>query len=159
MQVEHVMSKSVHCCRPEDSLEKAAGMMWDQDCGCLPVRGGDGDTRLAGMITDRDIAMCALFQGKTLNALRVADAMAREARCCHPEDSIDDARDLMRAEKLRRLPVVDALDNIVGMISLVDLAREATKERSTQKKDVTDRDISDTLVAICAPAGASQAAP
>ena len=63
MRVEQLMSRPVHCCRPEDTLACAAQLMWDHDCGCVPVVAADG-TGLAGIITDRDICMCAYFQNK-----------------------------------------------------------------------------------------------
>jgi CBS domain-containing protein len=58
--------------------------MWDHDCGCLPVCGGDGATRVVGVITDRDICMHALFQSKPLQELRVSEGMAKQVQVCRP---------------------------------------------------------------------------
>jgi CBS domain-containing protein len=151
MRVEQVMTKQVQCCRPENTLEQAAQLMWDNDCGCLPVCQGDGINKIVGMITDRDITMCALFQGKPLCDLGVADAMAREVRTCHPDDALADAEQTMRDGQIRRLPVVDDDQCVIGMISLADLAQEAVRERTASTQEITEGEVNDTLAEICAP--------
>jgi CBS domain-containing protein len=125
--------------------------MWDHDCGCLPVCGGDGVRRIVGVITDRDICMHALFQGKPLQELRVSDAMAKQVQVCRPGDSLADAEKTMREARIRRLPVVDEQDALVGMISLADLAQEAFRERAAASKEITETEVGDTLAAICEP--------
>jgi CBS domain-containing protein len=125
--------------------------MWDHDCGCLPVCGGDGVTRIVGVITDRDICMHALFQGKPLQELRVSEAMTKEVEVCHPGDSLADAEKKMREAKIRRLPVVDEQDALIGMISLADLAQEASRERTATSQEITETEVGDTLAAICEP--------
>jgi CBS domain-containing protein len=150
MRVEQLMTKQVHICRPEDSLERAAQLMWDYDCGSLPVISGDGAPKAVGMITDRDIAMCAMFHPKPLRELPVSEAMARNVRVCRPADSVEDAESVMRDAQVRRLPVVDSNERIVGMISLADLAREATRECAPgASKEITETQVGDTLAAIC----------
>ncbi len=151
MRVEQIMSRSVQCCRPEDSLARAAQLMWEHDCGCLPVVGGDGVTRVDGMITDRDICMCALFQNQPLGGLRVSTAMAKRVEVCRPYDDLLGAEKIMRAARVRRLPVVDDDGVLVGMVSLADLAQEALRERETPKREITDKGVSRTLAAICRP--------
>jgi CBS domain-containing protein len=151
MRVEQIMARPVQCCRPEDTLAHAARLMWDHDCGCLPVVSGDGVTCVVGVITDRDICMHALFQGKGLQQLRVSDAMARQVQVCHPAESLADAENRMRQARIRRLPVVDEHDALVGMISLADLAQEAVRERSAAAPEVTETEVGDTLAAICEP--------
>jgi CBS domain-containing protein len=158
MRVEQVMTKPVQCCRPGDTLEQAARLMWDNDCGCLPVCEGNGVSKIVGMITDRDITMCALFQGKSLCELGVADAMAREVRTCHPDDALADAEQIMRDGQIRRLPVVDDDQCVVGMISLADLSQEAARERTARTKEITEGEVNDTLAEICAPRVARLAA-
>jgi CBS domain-containing protein len=125
--------------------------MWDHDCGCLPVISGDDVTRLLGVITDRDICMHALFQGEALRQLRVADAMARQVQVCRAADALADAEKTMREARIRRLPVIDEHDTLVGMISLADLAQEALRERSATSPEVTESEVGDTLAAICEP--------
>jgi CBS domain-containing protein len=151
MRVEQLMARPVQSCRAEDTLARAAQLMWDHDCGSLPVCGGDGVTRVVGVITDRDICMCALFQNKALQELRVSEAMAKHVQLCRSGDSLADAEKTMREARIRRLPVVNDEDALVGMISLADLAQEAARERATTSQEITDTEVGDTLAAICAP--------
>jgi CBS-domain-containing membrane protein len=151
MKVEQLMTKQVQLCGPDDTLERAAQLMWDRDCGSLPVCSGDGAIRTVGMVTDRDITMCALFQGKPLRDLRVAEAMAKDIRFCRPGDSLADAERTMREARIRRLPVVDDQGALIGLISLADLAQEAAREASATKQEITETEVGDTLAAICQP--------
>jgi CBS domain-containing protein len=158
MQVEQIMSRPVQCCRPDDSLARAAEFMWHHDCGALPVVSGDGVTRIVGMLTDRDICMSALFQNKPIGELRVSNAMAKNVHTCRETDSIAAAEQIMRESRVRRLPVVDAEGTLVGLVSLADLAQEAARERSTNRREVSRTEIGDTLAAICEPPGRQLAA-
>lgn len=158
MRVEKLMTKDLQACTPEDTLDDVAQRMWDGDCGCLPVCASDGSERVVGAVTDRDICMCAHFQGKPLKELRVQDAMAHEPITCRPEDSLDTAERTMREAQIRRLPVVDGNGSLVGIVSLADLACEAARERSRQRKEITEEEVGDTLAAICEP-GARTAVP
>jgi CBS-domain-containing membrane protein len=151
MRVEQIMARPVQHCRPEDALAHAARLMWDHDCGCLPVVSGDNVTRVVGVITDRDICMHALFQGKSLQQLRVSDAMAAQVQVCRPADSLADAEKKMRDARVRRLPVIDEHDALVGMISLADLAQEGMRERAAASPEVTESEVGGTLAAICEP--------
>ena len=129
--------------------------MWDHDCGCVPVCSGNGVTRTIGVITDRDICMGALFQGKPLQELRVGDAMARQLLACRPEDSLREAEQAMRDARIRRLPVLDDQGALLGILSLADLAREAAREQTRAYREVTEVEVNDTLAAICQPSGQS----
>jgi CBS-domain-containing membrane protein len=150
MQVNEIMTRQVQSCRPDDSLERAAQLMWDYDCGCVPVcEGGDGVSRAIGVITDRDICMGALFQGKPLRELRVRNAMAQQLLACQPQHSLEQAERAMRNARVRRLPVIDDQGNLIGMLSLADIAREAAAEQSQSKREVTELEVNDTLAAIC----------
>jgi len=158
MRVEQIMTKQVQSCGPGDSLERAAQLMWDYDCGCIPVCTGNGARRTVGMITDRDICMNALFQGKPLWDLHVSDAMANEVRVCRPDDLLERAEKIMRDARIRRLPVVDDKGALIGMIALSDLAREANQERTRTHKEITEMEVGDTLAAICKSPRQSHAA-
>jgi CBS-domain-containing membrane protein len=151
MRVQDLMTQQVYSCEPEDALERAAQLMWDHDCGCLPVCIGSDDSKHAvGIITDRDVCMCALHQGKSLGELRVRDAMATQVLSCRPSDALGQAEKVMRQGQIRRLPVLDEQGVLRGMISLADLAREAARE--SPDKALTRTEIGETLAAICAPA-------
>jgi CBS domain-containing protein len=147
------MTSSVHWCRAGDSLDYAARLMCDHDCGCIPVCESDGAAHTTSVVTDRDICMCALFKGKSLRELRVADAMAKDVLACRAKDSLELAETMMREAHTRRLPVIDEKGSLIGMISLADLAREAARERTESRREITAREVCDTLAAICEPAG------
>jgi CBS-domain-containing membrane protein len=104
------------------------------------------------MITDRDVCMSALFQGKTLSQMRVRDAMSKRLLSCQPGDRLGSAEKVMRIGQVRRLPVVDDQGALVGLLSLADLAREAEREGPKTGKVITETDVGDTLAEICAPA-------
>ncbi len=158
MRVEQLMTKQVTSCGPTDTLQRAAQLMWDNDCGCLPVCAGNGSTQVTGVITDRDICMSALFQGKPLREMQVCDAMARQLLTCRPGDSLAAAEKIMREAKIRRLPVIDERGRLLGVIALADLAREAARELGSASQEVTETEVGDTLAAICQPRGQQLAA-
>jgi CBS domain-containing protein len=159
MQVEHLMTKTVKSCNPGDTLERAAQLMWEGDCGCLPVCAGDDVNRVVGVITDRDICMSGLFQGKPLRELHVSDAMARQLLTCHARDSLSAAESTMRRARVRRLPVINDRGGLIGIIALADLAREAVREHGATNKSVSESHVGDTLAAICRSTGQQLAAP
>ncbi|HEY3519132.1 MAG TPA: CBS domain-containing protein, partial [Gammaproteobacteria bacterium] len=127
---------------------------WERDCGSLPVCAGDsdGEARVIGMLTDRDICMAALFQGKPLHELKVADAMSRDIRVAKAGDRLEDVELLMRELKIRRVPVTDDAGRLIGIVSLADFAR-AARGRATSRRAgvISERDVGHTLAAICDP--------
>ena len=151
MRIEQLMTKSPKSCRPSDTLGDAAEMMWQHDCGCLPVTAEDGSQRVIGMITDRDICMAAHFHGKPLGSIRVGDAMARDVWACNPGDAPCEAEAIMREARVRRLPVVDEANQLLGLISLADLAREAERHHWKKKRELTVAEVGDVLAMICQP--------
>jgi CBS domain-containing protein len=158
MQVEHLMTKQVKSCSPDDTLERAAQLMWEGDCGCLPVCAGNGINRAVGVITDRDICMSALFQGKPLRELRVSGAMAKQLLACKARDALSTAENTMRQARIRRLPVIDDQGALIGIIALADLAREAVRAHGATNKTITEAHVGDTLAAICGSSGRQIAA-
>jgi CBS domain-containing protein len=149
MKVEELMIRDVKSCGPRESLGRAAQVMWESDRGALPVVDGD---KLVGMLTDRDVCMGARSLGLTLGELSVADSMTRRVWTCRPDDTLDAAASLMRKHKVRRLPVVDRQGRLVGILSLDDLAREASRERKhLRSPQITEHEVSETLAAICEP--------
>ena len=147
MKVEQLMSRDVKTCQATEMLNRAAQLMWENDCGCVPVVDEDG--RAVGMITDRDVCMAAYTQGRPLDALLVASAMARDLRSCHATDTIVEAESIMRAAQVRRLPVVDPEGRLIGLLSVNDIAREAERGRGTRRKPaVAGEELAMTLAAI-----------
>ncbi len=152
MKVEQLMTRAVKVCTEGDTLNRAAQLMWEFDCGCIPVISADGDGRLVGVVTDRDIAMAAYTQGKQLWAIPVGMVMARKVIACQVNDGISQAEALMRDNRVRRLPVTDKNDHLIGIISLNDVAREAQREAVSGKRaEVTSQGVSETLASICEP--------
>lgn len=149
MKVEEIMTRNVRSCRPEDSLNEAARIMWEGDCGFVPVVEMDDGPRVRGVLTDRDICMAAYTRGKALADLAVRDTMSSRLRTCSPGDRLQDAEQLMREAQVRRLPVVDEAGRLLGVLSLSDLACEIARERAGGRKGVSGRRIGEALSAIC----------
>jgi CBS-domain-containing membrane protein len=115
------MSKDVVTCGPHDHVAHAAQLMWDHDCGVLPVV--DQEEHVIGVLTDRDVCMGAYTTGARLGELPVLHAMAREVACCHADDRVEAALERMAEVRVRRLPIVDEERRIVGLLSLNDVLR------------------------------------
>jgi IMP dehydrogenase len=128
MRLDQIMKRPLRTCQREDSLDQVAQMMWEARCGCVPVVNGGGC--LVGTITDRDICMAAHFQGGPLYALKVQDAMSKGVIAGKPEDTIADAEEMMRSNRIQELPVVDVANRVVGILSLADLVGAALREAS-----------------------------
>jgi CBS domain-containing protein len=120
-RVDSIMSEGVLVCSADDSLTRPAQIMWELDCGIVPVV--DAEQRLEGVITDRDICMAAYTQGRRLHEIYVADVMSRPVHRCFASDPLTRAIAVMAAAQVRRLPVVDAEQRVVGIVSLADLVR------------------------------------
>lgn len=156
MKVKELMSEPAVVCGSTDTLNTAAQLMWQHDCGAVPVVNESGS--LVGMITDRDICMSAYTQGLPLQAIPVSSAMATQVASCQPDDSLEAAERLMSDRKIRRVPIVDSASRPLGVVSLNDLARRAASIRG---KDGFDHEVTRTLAAICeprSPAGAARKA-
>jgi len=152
VKVEQLMMREVKVCGEADTLNRATQLMWELDCGCSPVISANGDGRLIGIVTDRDIAIAAYTQGKQLWAIPVGTAMAHKVIACHASDGISQAEALMRDNRVRRLPVLDQNEHLVGILSLNDVAREAQREAAAGKRiEVTGEAVSETLASICQP--------
>jgi len=142
MQVNEIMKQPVVTCPADGDLNQAAQLMWEHDCGSIPVVDADG--RLAGIVTDRDVCMAAYTQGASLRSIPVASAMAPHVLVCHVDDSLETAEELMREGQVRRIPVIDHDGCPVGIVSLNDLTRLAAQAR----KSSVDRQIVETLAAV-----------
>jgi CBS domain-containing protein len=123
MKVTEMMTRDVRTCFATDSLNRAAQIMWDGDCGCVPVV--DEQRKLVGIITDRDVCMAAYTQGRPLAEMNVASAASRDVVVAREDDTLLHAEILMHDAQVRRLPVLDAEGHVVGILSISDLARRA----------------------------------
>jgi CBS domain-containing protein len=155
MNASEWMTKGVKSCRPGDSLERAAQIMWEHDCGVLPVV--DADERLVGVITDRDVCMAAYTRGRSLSQISVSDAMAHELHCVRDTDPVRSALALMRRARVRRVPVVDGEGRLMGILSMADLARHAYGSLGQTSHELGHDGIARTIAAICEPHAAAAA--
>lgn len=119
-KISEVMTSEVQVVRPDDTLQDAAAMMAEQDVGALPVCDG---ARLQGMITDRDIAVRAVANGRDADT-PVREVMSEDVIWCSEDDDTQEVLGRMGERQIRRIPVVDANRNLVGIVSLGDLAIE-----------------------------------
>jgi CBS domain-containing protein len=156
MKVAKLMSQGIGTSHSSDTLSDAAQIMWDRDCGCVPVVTSDGSNRLVGMITDRDVCMATHFRETAPRDLRVGDVMSTQIRAIGPSESLADAEAIMRDAQVRRLPVVDEDQRLLGLISLADLARAAALHRTSKEPEITEAELSETLEAICTAIRPSQ---
>lgn len=130
MNVESVMTSSPACCTSATPLRDVARMMIDNDCGQIPVV--DDAQRPIGVVTDRDIAVRVVAQGRNSNDATAADAMSTPVRTVTANTSLADCVCLMEAEQIRRVPVVDASGRLAGIVSIADLALAGKQEATAE---------------------------
>jgi len=150
MLVKQIMSQPVVSCSVEDTLDQAAKLMWDRDCGALPVTDPDG--KAVGMITDRDICMAAHTQAKPLAEIGVRTAMSHVLYACSPQDTLKQATQLMRDRQIRRLPVLGDAGRPVGFLSLNDIALAATRQHPSARSGpeaISVAKAAQTFAAVC----------
>ena len=144
MRVSEVMTRGVQCVRPADSIRDAARKMRDLDVGPVPVC-GDND-KLAGMLTDRDITIRAVAEGKDPGNTKVQDVMTSDIHYVFEDQDVAEAAKQMKDRQVRRLVVLNRDKRMVGIVSLGDLAVETA-----------DRDIAGkTLEEVSQPVGAGR---
>lgn len=148
MIVADIMTTHVHWCLASDTLDRPARLMWEHDCGAIPVVDGHG--HVIGMVTDRDICMAAHFQGKALNELPVIVVGCTRIHSVGPAASIAYACEVMKMHRVRRLPVLDRGGNLVGMLSLADVVRHARSSRNPKDNLDVER-VASTLTEVYRP--------
>jgi CBS domain-containing protein len=131
VKVSDLMTPDVRSCTIHDSLNGAARIMWDHDCGCAPVVDAHG--KLIGIVTDRDICMAAYTQGVPLAAIRVERAMSPKVISCARGDDLETAHRLMRTHEIHRLPVVDSRGKPIGILSLSDVINHWHGDRAAEQ--------------------------
>jgi CBS domain-containing protein len=116
------MTKDPLCCVPADSAQRAAQLMRDRNVGAVLICESQETKRLVGIVTDRDLAVRVVAEGCDPAGTCVGDVMTREVFSCHPEDDVQHALDLMERHQVRRIPIVDHQNRIVGIITQGDVA-------------------------------------
>jgi CBS domain-containing protein len=109
---------------PNTSVQQLAAAMREQDIGAIPI--GEND-RLIGMVTDRDIAVRGVANGKEMSKLTARDVMTKGIVWCRDSDEVSQAVNLMQSKQIRRLPVIDKNKRMVGILSLGDVCHSATE--------------------------------
>ncbi|MCI0337757.1 MAG: CBS domain-containing protein [Acidobacteria bacterium] len=147
MKVQDVMTSNVNSCRPETNLAVVAAMMWDEDCGVMPVVNDVG--KVVGMITDRDIAIAVATKGRLASEIPVSEVITDRVHSCTVGEDIKSALKTMRHEKVRRLPVVNDDGLLQGILCTNDLVLRAEEARGKHVPDLPYEDVMSTIKAIC----------
>ena len=145
MKVEDIMTRAVHSVRPGESIAQAARSMAENDVGMLPVIDGSD---LLGIVTDRDIAVRAPAAGIDPSS-PIHRIMSEDVATCSPDDDVEEALETMANEQVRRLPVCDDRDRVIGVLGLADAAM-----RDSEPSEVTE-----TFAEICQDTGLHCQAP
>jgi CBS domain-containing protein len=136
MNISELMSKNPRTVTPDTPVSDAARLMKEEDVGMIPVieRVGGAETRgrLVGVITDRDIAIRTVAEGRAVDS-PVRDVMSSGVRTATPNDSVEQVMELMGREQVRRVPIVDERGSLVGVVAQADLARKAKNEGHVER--------------------------
>jgi CBS domain-containing protein len=135
MKVSEIMTRNPRTVTPETAVTEAAQLMKEEDVGILPVveqvGGAETRARLVGVVTDRDIAIRHVAEGRGTDS-SVRDIMSGGVRTASPDDTVEAVLALMGAEQVRRVPIVDARGSLVGVVSQADLVRKAAHDGAVE---------------------------
>lgn len=148
MKVSKLMARDVVSCSPTDPVTRAAQIMWEQDCGCVPVV--DPGKSVLGMITDRDTCMAAYTRGQALGVMTVAEVMSDGPSVCRTTDDVETALRTMAEKQLHRLPVVDENQRLAGMLSLADVVQAADSKDPAARREYAEK-IVEAMTAVTRP--------
>lgn len=123
--VRDVMTPNPECVTERDDVKRVAQIMKDQDTGVVPVVDGK---KVIGLITDRDIVVRGIAEGKDLSSCRVNELMTKNVRSVRDDAGVDEVMSMMSSAEVRRVPVVNANDELVGIISMGDIATNTNKD-------------------------------
>jgi CBS domain-containing protein len=146
MKVKELMTTDVKSCGLDTNLAAAANIMWEGDCGAIPVTDADG--RVVAVITDRDICIAAATRSRTEGEIPVREVISNALYACAPGDDARVALETMRNRKIRRLPVVGDDGRLSGIVSIHDIA---TRARSNKNSDISSDAVLETFIAKTAP--------
>ena len=132
MNVKEVMTADPACCTSDMGLQQVAKLMIDNDCGCIPVVDDKNSMKPVGMITDRDITIRTVAEGKNPLDLTVSDAMSANPITVTPLTSLEECCNLMEANQLRRVAVIDETGACCGIIAQADIALNAKDAKTAE---------------------------
>jgi CBS domain-containing protein len=140
MDIKDVMTRNPHCVTPNATIQEAAQIMAREDVGIVPVVDSKNERRLVGVVTDRDIAVRCVANGKGADC-RVSEAMSSgRLATCRENEHINRVMDTMSTEKVRRIPIVDERGSLVGIVSQADVVRKSSNDSRAEQ---TIQDISE----------------
>jgi len=126
-----VMTKNLVCATPDDNVAEVARLMRENDIGPVPIVDSGDSKRLLGIVTDRDLAMKVVAEGRDPSSTKVRDVMTKEVVTCRADDEVEDTLQAMSKHQLRRILVVDENDTLVGIIAQADVATRMNKPEKT----------------------------
>lgn len=148
MKVRDVMTKTVASCRSETNLAAAGALMWETDCGILPVV--DERRQVTGVLTDRDVCIALTTNDRCPSAMTVGSVSPARAFVCRQDDDVHEALKIMQKHRIHRVPVVNKAGILEGIVSMNDIVLRAEKGTGRRHPDVSYDDMVLTLQAICA---------
>ena len=147
MKIREVMSPNPVCCLPTHSAQQVAGIMCDHNIGSLPVVMDQESRKLVGVITDRDLCCSVVADGLDPKTTTIEKFMTLNPVTCREEEDVESCERLMQEHQIRRIPIVNAEDSVIGIVAQADLALKDKSER-----------VSKTVAEISKPAEPSAAA-
>ena len=133
MKAQDIMSRNPSYVTPDTTLVEAARLMKTENVGVIPVVDTADSRRLVGVVTDRDIAIRAVAEGRDGASTSVGHIMTSQVRTTGPDASVNDVMELMGREQVRRIPIVDDRGMLVGIIAQADIVLEAKDDKRAEK--------------------------
>ena len=133
MKAREIMTKNPRTVTPDTHLQEVARLMKSEDVGIIPVVESDGARNLLGVVTDRDIAMRVVAEGRDATSVTVRDVMSSNVRTCREDDSVDEVMNVMGSEQVRRIPIVDERGGLVGIVAQADIVLDAKSDRKAER--------------------------
>jgi CBS domain-containing protein len=133
VKIQDVMTRDPTTVTPETSAREAARIMKDKDIGVVPVVEGEGSRRLVGVVTDRDLAVRIVAEGRDNDTPVVEVMTASRLATCGPDEDVDGVMDAMASEQVRRIPIVDERGSLVGIVSQADIVRKALDDGKAER--------------------------
>jgi len=129
MKIREIMSRDPACCVLSDSAQAVAKLLCDRNIGSVPVVADQQTKKLVGMITDRDLCCLVVARGMDPKSTRIEKLISLKTFSCRDGENVDACERLMREHQVRRIPIVDAEDRVIGIVSQADLALKGKPER------------------------------
>ena len=148
MKIRDVMTKTVACCHSETNLAAAGALMWETDCGVLPVV--DERRKVIGVLTDRYVCIALTTNDRRPSAMTAGYVFPPRAFVCSQDDDVHEALKIMQEHRIHRVPVVNKMGTLEGILSMNDFVLRAEKGTGRRRPDVSYDDVGLTLQAICA---------